>query len=94
MDYSGVITVAIPANKIVDTTGNKNNALTITSGIENKGESGYGEIGVPQNNTVMAMGVNPGGSSATTGFANMKLYSASIANENGVISSYDATNNT
>ena len=42
MDYSGVITVAIPANKIVDTSNNKNNALTITSGIEVKGEDGTG----------------------------------------------------
>ena len=33
LDYSGVISVAIPANKAVDTTGNKNNAITLTSGI-------------------------------------------------------------
>ena len=38
MDYSGVITVAIPKDKIADTSGNKNNAITITSGIEVKGE--------------------------------------------------------
>ena len=94
MDYSGVVTVAIPANKIVDTTGNKNNALTITSGIETKGESGYGEIGLPAYNTVMAIGTNPGGSNATSGFANMNVYSLEISNETGVISSYDATNNT
>ena len=94
MDYSGVITVAIPANKIVDTTGNKNNALTITSGIENKGESGYGEIKLPARNTVMAIGTNPVESSASNSFANMNVYSLEISNETGVISSYDATNNT
>ena len=33
MDYSGIITVAIPANKITDTTGNGNTATTITSGL-------------------------------------------------------------
>ena len=33
LDYSGVITVAIPADKVVDTTGNANTATTITSGI-------------------------------------------------------------
>ena len=33
MDYSGIITVAIPANKITDTTGHGNNATTITSGL-------------------------------------------------------------
>ena len=33
MDYSGIITVAIPANKITDTTGNGNVATTITSGL-------------------------------------------------------------
>ena len=94
MDYSGVITVAIPANKIVDTTGNKNNALTITSGIETKGESGYGEIGLPANNTVMAIGTNPGGNSSGGCFTNMNVYALEISNETGVISSYDATNNT
>ena len=39
MDYSGVISVAIPADKLVDTSNNKNDALTITSGIEVKGEA-------------------------------------------------------
>ena len=33
LEYSGVITVAIPADKVVDTTGNANDATTITSGI-------------------------------------------------------------
>ena len=42
MDYSGVITVAIPANKLVDTSNNKNNAITITSGLEVKGEENNG----------------------------------------------------
>ena len=37
MDYSGVITVAIPASKVTDTTGNKNDAITLTSGISVKG---------------------------------------------------------
>ena len=43
LDYSGVITVAIPENKVTDTTGNKNNAITITSGIEIKGEEVTGD---------------------------------------------------
>ena len=34
MDYSGIITVAIPQNKIIDSSQNKNNAITITSGID------------------------------------------------------------
>ena len=33
MDYSGIITVAIPADKITDTTGQGNVATTITSGL-------------------------------------------------------------
>ncbi|OKZ64413.1 MAG: hypothetical protein BHW02_06445 [Clostridium sp. 28_12] len=33
LDYSGVITVAIPANKMQDTTGNQNVTTTITSGV-------------------------------------------------------------
>ena len=37
MDYSGVITVAIPASKVTDTAGNKNDAITLTSGISVKG---------------------------------------------------------
>ena len=94
MDYSGVITVAIPKDKVVDTSGNKNDALTITSGIEVKGETGKGEIGLPTYNTVMAIGTNPRGSSAGSGFANMNVYALEISNETGVISSYDATNNT
>ncbi len=46
LDYSGVITVAIPADKMVDTSGNKNIAKTITSGIDIPGgdASGSGEI--------------------------------------------------
>ena len=43
MDYSGVITVAIPADKVVDTSNNKNNAVTITSGIDIKGEEVTGD---------------------------------------------------
>ena len=43
MDYSGVITVAIPADKVVDTSDNKNNAITITSGIEVKGAEVSGD---------------------------------------------------
>ena len=34
LDYSGVITVGIPAEKMADTYGNKNIAKTITSGID------------------------------------------------------------
>ena len=34
MDYSGVITVAIPAGKVTDTSNNSNVATTITSGID------------------------------------------------------------
>ena len=94
MDYSGVITVAIPADKVADTSNNKNNAATITSGIEFKGESGYGDIKAPSNNTIMAIGGNASGSGVSGEYAGMKVYSASISNENGVISSYDATNNT
>ena len=45
LDYSGVVTVAIPANKILDTTGNGNNATTITSGINLPGgEAGDEEV--------------------------------------------------
>ena len=33
LDYSGVITVAIPANKMQDTAGNQNVTTTITSGV-------------------------------------------------------------
>ena len=39
LDYSGVVTVAIPADKLVDTTGNGNNATTITSGLTLPGEA-------------------------------------------------------
>ena len=38
MDYSGVITVAVAKDKFADTSGNKNNAFTITSGINIAGE--------------------------------------------------------
>ena len=44
LDYSGVITVAIPADKILDTTGNGNNATTLTSGISLPGGSGTEEV--------------------------------------------------
>ena len=43
-DYSGVVTVAIPANKVADTTGNKNNAVTITSGVNIPTNSGTGKV--------------------------------------------------
>ena len=39
LDYSGVVTVEIPANKISDTTGNKNDGATITSGVNIPGGS-------------------------------------------------------
>ena len=38
MDYSGVVTVAVAKDKLADTSGNKNNAFTITSGIDIAGE--------------------------------------------------------
>ena len=41
-DYSGVVTVAIPANKVKDTTSNANIAKTITSGINQMGETTTG----------------------------------------------------
>ena len=44
LDYSGVITVAIPADKITDTTGNTNSATTITSGITLPGGAGTEEV--------------------------------------------------
>ena len=44
LDYSGVVTVAIPADKIVDTTGNGNNATTLTSGITLPGGAGTEEV--------------------------------------------------
>ncbi len=43
-DYSGVVTVVIPANKVADTTGNKNNAVTITSGVNIPTNSGTGKV--------------------------------------------------
>ena len=44
LDYSGVITVAIPADKITDTTGNTNDATTLTSGISIPGGTGTEEV--------------------------------------------------
>ena len=44
LDYSGVVTVAIPADKITDTTGNGNNATTLTSGITLPGGAGTEEV--------------------------------------------------
>ena len=44
LDYSGVVTVAIPANKVKDTTGNTNLAKTITSGITIPGGTGSEQI--------------------------------------------------
>ena len=40
LDYSGVVTVAIPANKVKDTSGQGNVATTLTSGITIPGGSG------------------------------------------------------
>ena len=44
LDYSGVVTVAIPADKIIDTTGNGNDATTLTSGISLPGGVGTEEV--------------------------------------------------
>ena len=44
LDYSGVVTVAIPADKIMDTAGNGNVATTLTSGINLPGGSGTEEV--------------------------------------------------
>lgn len=66
-----------------------------------------GKIRKPSNNTVMAIGTNPGGNIGTDAFANINVYSAKvynvaltqeqIANEEnvatGLIRSYDARNN-
>ena len=41
-DYSGIITVAVPANVMVDLAGNKNDATTITTGVEIPGGTGSG----------------------------------------------------
>ena len=44
LDYSGVVTVAIPANQIIDASGNGNDATTITSGISLPGGEGTEEV--------------------------------------------------
>ncbi len=44
LDYSGVVTVAIPADKIMDTTGHGNDATTLTSGISLPGGTGAEEV--------------------------------------------------
>ena len=44
LDYSGVVTVGIPANKMADTNGTKNSATTITSGVQIPGGSGAGTV--------------------------------------------------
>ena len=44
LDYSGVVTVGIPANKMADTNGTKNSATTITSGVQIPGGSGTGTV--------------------------------------------------
>ena len=44
LDYSGVVIVAIPANKVVDTKGNGNDATTLTSGISLPGGTGTGDV--------------------------------------------------
>ena len=93
-DYSGVVTVSIPANKMVDkTTGNGNLATTLSSGVSIPNGS-IGMIGLPKGKTVMTMGANPRGNNPYDGYSKMKAYSMKISNENGVISSFDATNNT
>ncbi len=44
LDYSGVVTVVVPASKIVDTSNNTNVAKTITSGINIPGGTGTGKV--------------------------------------------------
>ena len=44
LDYSGVVTVGIPADKMVDEIGNKNVAKTITSGVNIPGGTGSGQV--------------------------------------------------
>ena len=44
LDYSGVVTVAIPANKVTDTSGQGNVATTLTSGITIPGGTGSQEV--------------------------------------------------
>ena len=92
-DYSGVVSVTIPENIMIDDTGNANIAKTISSGVSIPSGS-IGKIGLPKNNTVMVMGANPTINTVKGGFSKMKAYSLKISNENGVISSYDATKNT
>ncbi len=92
-DYSGVVSVTIPENIMIDDTGNANVAKTISSGVSIPSGS-IGKIGLPKNNTVMVMGANPTINTVNDGFSKMKAYSLKISDENGVISSYDATKNT
>ena len=93
LDYSGVVTVVIPAGVMADDTDNENIATTISSGVSIPSGS-IGKIGLPKNNTVMVMGANPTINTVSGGFSKMKAYSLKISDENGVISSYDATKNT
>ena len=44
LDYSGVITVGIPADRMEDETGNTNIPTTITSGVNIPGGTGEGEV--------------------------------------------------
>ena len=44
LDYSGIVTVAVDANKISDRSGNKNIAKTITSGVSIPDETGDGVV--------------------------------------------------
>ena len=44
LDYSGIVTVAVGANKISDRSGNKNIAKTITSGVSIPDETGDGVV--------------------------------------------------
>ena len=44
LDYSGIVTVSVDANKISDRSGNKNIAKTITSGVSIPDETGDGVV--------------------------------------------------
>ncbi len=95
MDYSGIMQLAFGSDLIIDKSGNKSNATTITVGLDIPQIDGLGHIGIPENDTVMAMGANPDRNGGVNRyFAKMKLYSAKISDEKGVISSYNATKNT
>ena len=44
LDYSGIVTVVVPANKMLDTSNKANVAKTITSGINIPGGTGTGKV--------------------------------------------------